>query len=79
MHYVGHTYYSYVDKRIVPPSNINDAVKLGEEEIPCTNTFKYIGSIFAAEGQKHIARTECDCHGINGEKRRVSFATRKCQ
>ena len=24
-------------------------LKLGEEEIPCTNTFKYLGSIFAAE------------------------------
>ena len=55
-------------------------LKLGEEEIPCTNTFKYIGSIFAAGGgTEQIARTECDCHGINGEKRRVSFATRKCQ
>ena len=40
----------------MPPSNTNDAVKLGEEEIPCTNTFKYIGSIFAAEGG-----TEADC------------------
>ena len=40
----------------MPPSNTNDAVKLGEEEIPCTNTFKYLGSIFAAEGG-----TEADC------------------
>ena len=40
----------------MPSSNTNDAVKLGEEEIPCTNTFKYLGSIFAAEGG-----TEADC------------------
>ena len=40
----------------MPLSNTNDAVKLGEEEIPCTNTFKYLGSIVAAEG-----RTEADC------------------
>ena len=40
----------------VPPSNTNDAVKLGEEEIPCTNKFKYLGSIFAAEGG-----TEANC------------------
>ena len=33
----------------MPPSNTNYAVKLGEENIPCTNTFKYLGSIFAAE------------------------------
>ena len=38
----------------MPPSNTNDAVKLGEEEIP--STYKYLGSIFAAEGG-----TETDC------------------
>ena len=41
----------------MPPSNTNYAVKLAEEEIPCTNTFKNRGSIFAAEG----GRTEADC------------------
>ena len=40
----------------MPPSNDDVRLKLGEEEIPCTNTFKYIGSIFAAEGG-----TEADC------------------
>ena len=38
----------------MPPSNTNDAVKLGEEEIP--STYKYLGSIFVAEGG-----TETDC------------------
>ena len=40
----------------MPPSNTSDAVKLGEEEITCTNIFKYLGSIFAAE-----EGTEADC------------------
>ena len=40
----------------MPPSNTNDAAKMGEEDIPCTNTFKYLSSIFVAEGG-----TEADC------------------
>ena len=32
------------------PSNTNDTVQLGKEEISPTNTFKYHGSMFAAEG-----------------------------
>ena len=38
------------------PSNTNDTVKLGEEEIPSTNTFKYLGSMFAAEG---VTKGDC--------------------
>ena len=40
----------------MPPSNDAVGLKLGQEEIPCTNTFKYLGSIFAANGG-----TEADC------------------
>ena len=58
------------------PSNTNDTVKLGEEEIPSTHTLA--PSLPPREGRNEIARTEFDCHGTNGEKRRVLFVTRKC-
>ena len=52
--------------------------KVGEEEIPSRNTFKYIGSIWRLrEGQKEIARTELNCHGVNGEKQRVSLLSQE--
>ena len=60
----------------MPPSNTNDA----ESWVKKKNHVRIYSSILApslrlTEGQKQIARTECDSHGINGEKRRVSFAT----
>ena len=53
----------------MPHSNTNDTVELGEEEIPSTNTLA--PSLGPRKGQTEIARTEFDCHGINGEKQRV--------
>ena len=40
----------------MPPSSTNDIVMLGEEEIPSTNTTKYLGTISAAQ-----RRTEGNC------------------
>ena len=74
------THVSRHNTEYMPPSNTNYTVKVSEEEIPSTNKFNFLGSIFPAEeGQKEIARTYFDCHGINREKRRVLFVTRKCR
>ena len=59
-----------------PPSNTNDTVKLGEEETPSNTLAPYWG---LRDDKKEIARTEFDCHAVNGEKRRVLFEIRKCR
>ena len=67
---------SWQKTEYMSPSNTNDAVKKYYVRI---HSSILAPSLRLREGQKQIARTECECHGINGEKRRVSFATRKCQ